>query len=201
MKRNFLPWTVLGMILCLGFPRLVLADDDNRVIEKFDHNGPHDALSVASVYLTFKDGKAEGLPGLPSGDETRFYTKVWDGLYLQVTTETGENGTEGYMFSFSTDEDGQNLLKPQEDADKPTLRELAASDFRTDDNFSPRPLVPGPGTPDNRGVLRIIHYPGFNAEIRVLEFGIGDAQLKKTPYFKYVSCLVTVSQVGKTKGH
>ncbi len=197
--KNFLGLAFAGM-LSLGFTTGAFADDDNRMIEKFDHTGPHDALSVASVYLSFKDGKAEGLPGLASGDETRFYAKVWDGLYLQITTETGENGTEGYMFSFSSDEDGQDLIKPREDADVPTLRELAASDFRTDDNFSPRPLRPGPGIPNDRSAFRVVHYPGFDAEIRVLEFNIGDAHLGKKPYFKSVSCLVTVKQVGKNKG-
>lgn len=201
MNTTFLRRVLFGLVLISFFCGLAFADDDNRMIGKFDHNGPHDALSTASVYLVLKDGKAEGLPGLASGDETRFYAKVWDGLYLQVTTETGENGTEGYMFSFSKDEDGQNLLQPKESADDPTLRELAASDFRTDDNFAPRPLKPGPGTPGDRGVLRIIHYPGFDAEVRVLEFNIGDAELKKQPYFKSVSCLVTVREVGKSKGH
>jgi len=194
-------WRILvGLVLVWAFCGRALAEDDNRMIGKFDHNGPHDALSTASVYLVLKDGKAEGLPGLASGDETRFYAKVWDGLYLQVTTETGDNGVEGYMLSFSKDEDGQSPLQPKENADEPTLRELAAGDFRTDDNFSPRPLKPGPGTPEDRGVLRIIHYPGFDAEVRVLEFNIGDAELKKKPYFKSISCLVTIRETGKSKG-
>lgn len=199
MKAKSLRWMLVGLVLSLGLPAWALADDDNRVIGKFDQTGSHDALSTASVYLTFKDDKAEGLPGLASGDETRFYDKVWDGLYIQVTTETGDNGVEGYTFAFSSDEDGKDLIKPKENPDDPPLEELDASDFRTDDNFAPRPLRPGPGTPDNRGAFRIIHYPGFDAEMRVLEFSIGDAELKKKPYFKSVSCLVTVKEVKKGK--
>ncbi len=197
MKARIRPWMAVVFILALGIPLRVLADDDNRVIAKFDQNRPQDALSAASVYLTLKGDQAEGLPALASGDETRFYIKVWDGLYLQITTETGDNGTRGYMFAFSSDEAGQDLLPPKENADDPALRELAASDFRTDDNFEPRPLVPGPGTPDNRGPYRIIHYPGFDVDMRVLEFSIGDAQLGKKPFFKSVSCLVTVQEVKK----
>ena len=199
MKTKSLPLTWIGLILALGFSTLVWAEDDNRMIGKFDQTGPHDTLSTASVYLNFKDNKAEGLPGLAAGDETRFYEKVWDGLYLQITTESGDNGTEGYMFGFSSDEDGKDLIKSKESPDDPTLQEVAAGDFRTDDNFSPRPLKGGPGTPGDRGAYRIIHYPGFDAEIRVLEFNIGDAELKKKPYFKSISCVVTVREVKETK--
>ncbi len=195
MKTRLLAGMAVAGMLCLGPTGRALADDDNRVIAKFDQNRPQDSLSAASVYLTLKGDQAEGLPALPSGDETRFYIKVWDGLYLQITTETGDNGTQGYMFAFSSDEEGQDLLQAKENADVPTLRELAAGDFRTDDNFEPRPLRPGPGTPEDRGPYRIIHYPGFDAELRVLEFSIGDAQLGKKPYFKSVSCLVTVHEV------
>lgn len=199
MKTKCLPLMGIGLILALGVSRPALAEDDNRMIGKFDQTGPHDTLSTASVYLSFKEDKAEGLPGLASGDETRFYEKVWSGLYLQITTESGENGTEGYMFGFSSDEDGKELIKSKEDPDDPTLQELAAGDFRTDDNFSARPLKGGPGTPEDRGAYRLIHYPGFDAEIRVLEFNIGDAELKKKPYFKSVSCLVTVREVKDAK--
>ncbi|HJT23660.1 MAG TPA: hypothetical protein VJ873_03740 [bacterium] len=199
MRAKSLPLTWMGLILALGFSTMALAEDDNRMIGKFDQTGPHDSLTSASIYLSFKDDKAEGLPGLASGDETRFYEKVWDGLYLQVTTESGENGTEGYMFGFSSDEDGKELIKPKENPDDPTLQELAATDFRTDDNFSAKPLRGGPGTPEDRGAYRIIHYPGFDAEIRVLEFNIGNAELKKKPYFKSVSCIVTVKEVKEGK--
>ncbi|HEY5037438.1 MAG TPA: hypothetical protein VIJ93_00030, partial [bacterium] len=100
----------------------------------------------------------------------------------------------GYMFSFSKDEAGQNPMDTKESRDVPTLRELSAGDFRTDDNFAVRPLKAGSGTPEDRGALRVIHYDGFDVEIRVLEFNIGDAILKKKPYFKSVSCLVTVTE-------
>lgn len=199
MKVKSLPLMWFGFFLALGFFTHALAEDDNRMIGKFDQTGPHDTLSTASVYLSFKDNKAEGLPGLASGDETRFYEKVWDGLYLQITTESGDNGTEGYLFGFSSDEDGKEPIKSKENPDDPTLQELAASDFRTDDNFSAKPLKGGPGTPEDRGAYRIIHYPGFDAEIRVLEFSIGDAELKKKPYFKSVSCMVTVREVKESK--
>ena len=100
----------------------------------------------------------------------------------------------GYMLSFSKDEADQHLLKPLESSGVPTLRELAASDFRTDDNFSPRPLSPGPGTPQDRGVFRILHYSDFDAEVRILEFSIADAKLGQKPYFNSLSCLVTVRE-------
>lgn len=201
MKTKIISCMAVAWILSLGFAGFVRADDDNELITRIGQNSAQAVLREASIYLSLKDNQAEGLPALASGDETRFYIKVWDGLYLQVTTETGENGVQGYMFSISSDEGGQDLLKPEENADEPTLREVAAGDFRTDDNFSPRPLRPGPGTPDNRGPYRIIHYPGFDVEIRVLEYKIGDAELKKKPYFKNVSCLVTVKEVGKNKKH
>ena len=166
------------------------AKEDNNIIVKFDHNGPKDSLSVASVYLTFKENKVEGLPGVPSGDETRFSAKLWEGLFLQVTTQTGEQGVEGYHFAFSKDEAYQDPLTT---VDAP-LQDLAAADFRTEDNSASRPIKPGPGTFKDRGILRILHYPGFDAEIRVLEYNIGDAEEDKSPYFKSASCLVTVRQ-------
>ncbi len=193
MKTKALIWIAISVLLA-GLADFARADDDNRVIGKFDHTGPHDHLRVVSIYLVFKGDKADGLPALPSGDETRFYSKVWDDLYLQVTTETGENGTAGYMFAFSKDEEDQNLLESLEAEDVPTLRELSAMDFRTDDNFGPRPLKAGPGIPKDRSALRIIHYPGFDVEIRVLEFSIGDAKLGKKPFLKSVSCLVTIRE-------
>lgn len=196
MEAKILGWMMV-LALSVGSAGLVRADDDNRVVGKFDQTGPHDRFSTVSVYLTFKDDKAEGLPSLPSGDESRFYSKVWDNLYLQITTETGEDGMAGYMFSFSKDETGGDLLKPKEDSEGPTLREISAADFRTDDNFDVRPLKGGPGTPKDRSAFRVLHYPGFDAEIRVLEFSIGDAKLGKKPYFKSLSCLVTVRQTQK----
>jgi hypothetical protein len=98
------------------------------------------------------------------------------------------------MFTFSKDEGNQDTLMAKESKDVPTLREVSAADFRSDDNFSVRPLKPGPGTPEDRGALRVIHYDGFDVEIRVLEFNIGDAVMKKKPYFKSLSCLVTVTE-------
>ncbi len=201
MKKITVGW-VMVLILSAGLTGVCRADDDNRIIEKFDHNGPHDPLRVASTYLVLTEDKADGLPALPAGDETRFYSKVWDDLFLQVTTESGEKGIEGYMFSFSKDEADQDLLTPVETKDVPTLREVSAADFRTDDNFSPRPLRPGPGIPTDRSALRIIHYPGFDVEIRVLEFSIADTKLNEKPRFKSISFLVTVREkamMGKAK--
>jgi hypothetical protein len=80
--------------------------------------------------------------------------------------------------------------------DGPSLLEVAATDFRSDDNFSNRPLKPGPGTPDDRGALRVVHYKNFNAIIRVLEFNIGDVNLDKKPYFKTVSVIVRAREKG-----
>jgi hypothetical protein len=201
MKRAILSWALVSVMFA-GITGLSRADDDARVICKLGENSPKDHLRNASLYLSFKDAKAQSLPATPSGDETRFYSKVWDGLYLQVTTETGEKGTKGYMFTFSKDEGNQDTLAAKESKDAPTLREVSAADFRSDDNFSVRPLKPGPGTPEDRGALRVIHYDGFDAEIRILEFNIGDAMMNKKPYFKSVSCLVTVmekDQAGQAK--
>jgi|SRR5581483_8401309 len=195
MKRTVL--CLVSFLLLLSCGKALRAEDDARVIDRLSHTGPADLFRTASLYLTFDGNKADGLPAVPSGDETRFYIKVWDDLYLQVTTETGENGTTGYMFAFSRDETDQKALDALENKDVPTLREIAAPDFRTDDNFAPRPLQVGPGKLKDRGALRIVPYPGFTMEVRVLEFKIGDAKLGKKPYFKSLSCLVTVKE---TKG-
>jgi hypothetical protein len=193
MKKGILGWVMVS-ILIAGTAGLTRADDDARIIGKIGHNWPKDHLRAASFYLVFKGAKSESLPANSSGNETRFYSKVWDGLYLQVATESGEKGTAGYMFSFSKDEAGIDPIVTKESRDVPSLREVSAGDFRSDDNFSVRPLKPGPGTPDDRGALRMIHYDGFDVEIRVLEFNIGDALLKKKPFFKTLSCLVTVKE-------
>lgn len=197
MKRISLPWIVL-LVWTVGVTA-VFADDDSRAIGKLSHNGPGSALRTVSIYLDLNGDKADGLPGLPAGNEKRFYEKVWDGLFLQVTTETGENGVRGYMFTFSKDQEDQNTLTPSEPMDKPTLREVAAADFRTDDNFAVRPLRSGPGKPEDRGALRTFSYPGFEGEIRVLQFNIGDAQLGKKPQFKELSCLVTLHETRSKK--
>jgi len=157
-------------------------------------NSAKDHLRVASIYLSAKGKKIEGLPAVVTGNTTRFYSKVWDNLYLQVNTEAGEDGTEGYVFSFSTDEAGVDVIKLDESRDAPSMLELTASDFRSDDNFTARPLQPGPGTPLDRSAWRVIHYNGFDVDIRVLEFDISNVQLKQKPYFKSVSSLVTVRE-------
>ncbi len=193
MKNKMLSGLMVS-ILFAGIAGLSLAEDDNRIIGKLGQNSPKDHLRTASLYLVFKGNKDNSLPALPSGDKTRFYSKVWDGLYLQVITEPGEKGNEGYMFSFSGDEGNLNAVDTNESRDVPSLREVSAADFRSDDNFSIRPLKPGPGTPEDRGAQRLIHYDGFDVEIRVLEFNIGDAGLKEKPYFKSISCLVTVKE-------
>jgi len=197
VKIKIWSWAVVS-ILCVGSAGLVRAEDDARVIGKIGQNGPKDHLRTASFYLDFKGNKVENMPALPAGEETRIYSKVWDGLYLQVTTETNDRDTTGYLFTFTKDEMDKEPAGLTESKDGPTLRELAASDFRSDDNFSTRPLKPGPGTPEDRGAFRVIHYDGFDVEIRVLEFVIGGAGLKKKPYFKTVSCLVTVIEKNQT---
>ncbi len=183
-------------ILCAGIAGAARADDDARVIFKLGHNPPSAFLRTASLYLSFKDGQPQSLSAAPSGDETRFYGQVWKGLCLQVTPETGPDGNAGYMFTFSKDEADKDPLAAKEPLNTPTLREVAASDFRSADNSTTRPLQPGPGTPEDRGPLRIVHYDGFDLTIRVLEFCIGDAVAGKKPYFKSLSCLVTVSETG-----
>jgi hypothetical protein len=186
---------VLAAALFAGSVGLARADDDdNRVISRLGMNSPKDHLRIASFYMPFDGSKSEGYPAVPAGDATRFYSKVWDGLYLQVTTEKGEDGVAGYMVSFSKDEAQQDVIKTDESRDVPSLREVSAADFRTDDNFGVRALKPGPGTPSDRGALRVIHYDDFDVEIRVLEFNIGDTGLKHKPYFKNLSCLVTVME-------
>jgi hypothetical protein len=192
--RNKILSRMMALILFLGMTGLSRADDDNRTIAKLGHNASMDRLRTASFYLVFKGNKSDSLAAVPSGNDARFYSEVWDGLYLQVNTESGERGITGYMFAFSKDEDGKSLVGTNESRDVPTLREVSVSDFRSDDNFSARPLKPGPGTTGDRGALRIIHYDNFDVEIRVLEFNIGDAGLKMKPYFKTVSCLVTVRE-------
>jgi len=198
MKMKRLSW-VMVLTMLLGIAGSAWAEDDARIISRLGMNSPKEHLRNASFYLVFNDTKVEDLPAVASGDETRFYSKVWDGLYLQVTTEAGADGVAGYMFSFSQDEANQTVIVTAESRDVPSLREVAAADFRSDDNFSIRALKPGPGTPTDRGALRVIHYDGFDVEIRVLEFRIGDISLKKKPYFKNLSCLVTVCEKAATK--
>jgi hypothetical protein len=198
MKIRILSWVMISMMFAV-VTGVCRADDDARLIGKMGENSPTDSLRKASLYLVFNDNKAEGLPALPSGAETRFYSKVWEGLYLQVTTESGNRGTVGYKFYFSKDEAGEDSLDTKESKDGPSLREITASDFRSDDNFSVRPLKAGPGTPTDRGAFRVIDYEGFDATIRVLEFTIGDVDPQKKPYFKTISCLVTVCEKAPTK--
>jgi hypothetical protein len=193
MRTKFLNWT-MASILFVGMAGLCRADDDNRAISRLGQNSPQDHLRIASFYLVFNGDKSESMPALQSGDNTRFYSKVWDSLYLQVNTERGDQGTSGYMFSFSTDEAGLSPVATNELRDVPSLRELSAMDFRTDDNFSARTLKPGPGTPQDRGAFRLIHYDGFDVEIRVLQINIGNTGLKKKPDFNNVSVLVTVRE-------
>ncbi len=201
MTSRILSWVMVS-ILSLGMAGGGWAESDVRVIGKIGQNWPKDHLRTASFYLDFRGNKVDNMPALPSGEETRIYSKVWDGLYLQATTETNDRDTTGYLFTFTKDEADKNPAELTESKDVPTLREVTAADFRSDDNFSTRPLKPGPGTPEDRGAFRVIHYDDFDVEIRVLEFNIGDAGLKKKPYFKSVSCLVTVIEkepLGKGK--
>lgn len=193
MKIKIFSWLMVPALV-LGTAIVSRADDDARTFSKLAHNTSKDSMRTASLYLVFKDNKSESLAAVPSGDNTRFYAKVWDGLYLQVTTASGERGTTGYTFAFSKDEAGVEPLNTNESRDVPSLREVSVSDFRSDDNFSARPLKAGPGTPQDRGAFRVIHCDGFDAEIRVLEFNIGDAGQKRKPYFKTLSCLVTVQE-------
>ncbi len=195
MKKKILSGLMVA-VLFAGITGLSRADDDARIIGKLGQNSPKDHLRTASLYVVFNGYWDNSLGALPSGDKTRFYSKVWDGLYLQIITEPGEKGNEGYLFSFSKDEGNLNAMDTNESRDVPTLREVSAADFRSDDNFSVRVLKPGPGTPDDRGALRVIRYEGYDVEIRVLEFNIGDAGLKEKPYFKSLSCLVTVTEKG-----
>jgi hypothetical protein len=197
MKNRLLSCLMVSLMF-VAFTGVSRADNDARIIGKIGENSPTDSLRKASLYLVFNGEKSEGLPAVPSGDETRFYSKVWDGLYLQVTTEEGDHGVAGYKFYFSKDEAGEDALDTTESKDGPSLREVTATDFRSDDNFTIRPLKPGPGVPNDRGAFRVIHYDGFDATIRLLEFTIGGVDLKQKPYFKSVSCLVTVSE--KTPG-
>jgi hypothetical protein len=198
MHMKKLSWVLVSTLL-LGMAGLAWADDDARIISRLGMNSPKDHLRNASIYLVFNGNKVEDLPAVPAADETRFYSKVWDGLYLQVTTEAGADGVAGYMFSFSQDEANQTVLNTDELRDVPSLREVAAADFRSDDNFSIRPLKPGPGVPTDRGALRVMHYNGFDVEIRVLEFKIGDISIKKKPYFEKMSCLVTIWEAAPAK--
>jgi len=193
MKTRILSWLMIPALI-VGITGASRADDDNRTFAKLGHNTSKDQMRTVSFYLVLKGNRSDSLAAIPSGDNARFYSKVWDGLYLQVTTESGERGITGYMFAFSKDEAGQEPMNTNESRDVPSLRELSVSDFRSDDNFSVRPLKPGPGTPEDRGALRVIHCDGFDVEIRVLEFGIGGVSLKTKPYFKTVSCLVTVRE-------
>lgn len=198
MKMKQFSWVMVS-ILFLGITGLCRADDDYRIITRLGENSPKDHLRTASFFLPLKNDKVEGLPAVETGNSSRFYSKVWDGLYLQVTTEPGQDGIAGYLFGFSQDEANQTVIATNESRDVPTLLELAAADFRSDDNFSARVLKPGPGTPLDRGAWRVIHYNGFDVDIRVLEFKIGDTELKQKPYFKSVSCLVTVTETAQAK--
>ncbi len=186
MKKRILSWLALSLMFAAvtGFSR---ADTDSRVFGKIGENSSADSSRKVSLYIVFNGAKAEGLPAVPSGNETRFYAKVWDGLYLQATSESGDHGISGYKFYFSKDEAGQDTVDTVAAEDGPTLREIAASDFRSDDNFSTRPLKAGPGTPNDRGAFRVIHYVGIQhrghqtAEKALLQkpFLPGDGQRKK----------------------
>ncbi len=89
MKKTILS-RVMVLILFAGITGLCWAEDDARIIGKLGQNSPKGHLRSASLYVVFKGNKDNSLPALPSGDKTRFYSKVWDGTYLQITTEPGE---------------------------------------------------------------------------------------------------------------
>src|SRR5579859_4061229 len=124
MKTSILSWAMVSILL-MGIAGVSRAEDDARIMGKLGYN-TKDHLRTVSLYLVFKGTKSDSLPALPSGDATRFYSKVWDGLYLQATTESGENGTAGYLFSFSKDEEGKYPMVTNESRDVPTLREVTA---------------------------------------------------------------------------
>ncbi len=193
MKKGFL-FRFLASILLGGMLGLSSQGEDARIIVKLGHNPPGEELRTASLYLVFKGDKSDSLTGVETEDESRFYAEVWDDLYLQVTPDPGEEGTEGYIFAFTKDKAGKDPVALKESKDALFMKGIAAMDFRTADNSSARPLKPGPGTLEDRGALRLIHYDGFDAEIRVLEFNIGGATVKKKPFFKSLSCLVTITE-------
>jgi hypothetical protein len=195
MKKRLFSFMMVSLLFASA-AGLCRADNDARIIGRIGENWPTDSLRKASLYMVFNGNKAEELPAVPAGNETRIYSKVWDNLYVQVNTVSGDNGVASYKFSFSTDEAGEDTLASTDTQDGPSLLEVAATDFRSDDNFSNRPLKPGPGTPSDRGALRVIHYKNFTAIIRVLEFNIGDVNLSKKPYFKTVSVIVRAKEKG-----
>lgn len=196
MKFKVISLAVLS-ILFTGLTLEVRANDDDRVMGRLNQISSKDQMRTSTIYLSIKGNKVFGLPSVSAGTETRFYSKVWDDLYLQITTVTADNGTTGYSMSFSSDEAGAKSLTSTEGKDGQTLLEVDAMDFRTDDNFSARALKSGFGTTTDRGALRMVHFDGFDVETRVLEFNIGDAEQKKKPYFESMSCLLTIHE--KTK--
>jgi len=195
MKKRLFSFMMVSLLFASA-AGLCRADNDARIIGRIGENWPTDSLRKASLYMVFNGNKAEELPAVTEGDETRIYSKVWDNLYVQVATESINNGVAGYKFSFSTDEAGEDTLASTDSQVGPSLLEISATDFRSDDNFSNRSLNPGPGTPSDRGALRVVHFKNFTAIIRVLEFNIGDVNLDKKPYFKSLSLLVRTKEKG-----
>src|ERR1700728_3717465 len=173
MKTRILGWMVVSLALA-AVAGLGWAETDNRVIGKLGENSPTDSLRRVSLYLSIEGVNTDDLTEKRSGDKTRFYSQVWDGLYLQVSPTLDDQGVAAYQFYFSTDEAGKDILTVAGSAPRPAVGEVAAADFRSDDNLTARPLRPGPGTPDDRGPYRVVHYEDFDAVVRVLEFEIGD---------------------------
>ncbi len=192
--KNKILICLLFSILFIAIAGLSPSENDSRIIVKLGHNSANEEQRTASLYLVFKGDKSDSMIAVDLERETRFYAEVWDDLYLQVTTESSDDGIEAYHFAFSKDEAGNEPAALKDSKDKGTLRVLAAADFRTVENSSARVLKPGPGTPDDPGAFRLIHYGGFDAEIRVLEFNIAGAIPKKKPYFKSLSCIVGITE-------
>jgi hypothetical protein len=193
MKTRVLSWMMVSLLFA-AMTGLCRAETDNRVIGKLGENSSTDTLRRVSLYMTFDGVNTDDLTEKRSGDKTRFYSQVWDGLYLQVFPTLDDEGVAAYQFYFSADEAGKDVLDVTDSAPGPAMGEVAAADFRSDDNLTTRPLTPGPGTPQDRGSYRVIHYDGFDAVIRVLEFEIGNIHPNAKPDFRSLSCLVTVAE-------
>src|ERR1700735_2870043 len=138
MKTRILGWMVVSLALA-AVAGLGWAETDNRVIGKLGENSPTDSLRRVSLYLSIEGVNTDDLTEKRSGDKTRFYSQVWDGLYLQVSPTLDDQGVAAYQFYFSTDEAGKDILTVADSAPGPAMGEVGGRRFWGGDKLSPRP--------------------------------------------------------------
>ena len=186
----------MGMLIFflsfLGDPTAI----DARIFPVCRAVHPPENTEVYTVYVVLNGAKARGFDAMPHGVKTRNRISVTDGLYLQIYTlghSEVKNGMFGYYFALSNDSEGKKELRTSNQPSHGfTENQLAAFHFRNTDNSAANGIK---NNLNAAGEHRYITYEQqWIMEIRVLEFEIVDAAPAKTPGFRTLRCLVTLSR-------